>query len=335
MNTIYTYVPSKHHFFTDHPERPERFEFFENKLNSFGAELIQPVRAKEEEIARVHETKMIQSIAEVCKQGTGIIDHAPTYVTETSYEDAMLAAGGVLTCTRAVINGDAKNAFAIVRPPGHHAEPDKAMGFCIFNNVAVAAQDALSSGMKKVMVIDFDAHHGNGTQAAFKDDERVGFISTHLWGIYPGTGWVTDLPNAKKRIVNVPLSAYAGDKTFSVICDEIFKPIVQLFRPEMLLISVGFDSHWHDPLTSLGLTTQGFYDVSRKLVGMAEEVCGGKIVFVLEGGYEAEVVGHGVGAVFSALTNSPFVNEARDEFQGQEPNFELRLNEIKKWHGIK
>lgn len=334
MNTLYTYVPSKNHFFVDHPERPGRFEFFESKLNSYGAELIQPVRAKESEVVRVHETQLIKSIEEVCKQGNGIIDHAPTYVTQTSYEDAMLAAGGVLTCTRAVINGDAKNAFAIVRPPGHHAEPDKAMGFCLFNNIAIAAQEALTQGMKKIMVIDFDAHHGNGTQVAFRDDERLGFISTHHWGIYPGTGWITDYPHAKKRIVNVPLNAYAGDETFAVICDEIFKPMVKLFQPEMLLISVGFDSHWRDPLTALGLTTQGFYNVSKYLVNLASEFCNEKIVFVLEGGYEAEVVGHGLGAVFSALTNSPFKNEAHDAFPHQEPSFELRLNEIKKWHGL-
>ena len=334
MKTLYTFVPSKHHFFVDHPERPERFEFFENKLDSFGAELIRPIRAKEEEVARVHETKMIQSIQEVCKQGNGIIDHAPTYVTKTSYEDAMLAAGGVLTCTRAVINGDAKNAFAIVRPPGHHAEPDKAMGFCIFNNIAIAAQEALTQGMKKIMVIDFDAHHGNGTQEAFKNDERAGFISTHQWGIYPGTGAMDDVPNAKKRIVNVPLNAYAGDKTFEQICDSIFKPMVQSFRPQMLLISAGFDAHWNDPLTSLGLSTQGYYVMSKKLVELAEEFCDGKIVFVLEGGYDPHNVAHGVTAVFDALTNSPFKNEASDEFLHQEPSFELRLNEIRKWHGI-
>lgn len=334
MNTLYTFVPSKNHFFVDHPERPGRFEFFENKLDSYGAEWIQPVRAKEEEVARVHETKMIKSIEEVCKQGNGIIDHAPTYVTKTSYEDAMLATGGVLTCTRAVLNGDAKNAFAIVRPPGHHAEPDKAMGFCLFNNIAIAAQEALTQGMKKIMVIDFDAHHGNGTQEAFKDDERTAFISTHQWGIYPGTGWITDLPHAKKRIVNVPLNAYAGDETFTVICDQVFKPFVKSFQPEMLLISVGFDAHWRDPLTALGLTTQGFYNVSKYLVDLANEFCNEKIVFVLEGGYEAQVVSHGVGAVFSALTNFPFKNEAHDEFTHQEPSFDLRLNEIKKWHGL-
>ena len=334
MNTIYTFVRSPHHHFPEHPERPERFELFENNLDSFGAEYIKPLRAKEEEIALVHKTKLIQAIEEVCKQGPGIIDHAPTYVTQTSYEDAMLAAGGVLTCSRAVINGDAKNAFAIVRPPGHHAEPDTAMGFCIFNNIAIAANDALSKGLSRVMVIDFDAHHGNGTQAAFRNDERLGFVSTHHWGIYPGTGWIHDEPQAKKRIVNVPLNAYAGDETFSQIGDEIFKPMVESFRPQMLLISVGFDSHWRDPLTALGLSTQGFYDVSKKLVDLAHEFCNEKIVFVVEGGYDSQAVSDGVGAVFSALTNSQFKNEAQDPSPHLEPSFDLRLHEIRKWHGI-
>jgi acetoin utilization deacetylase AcuC-like enzyme len=334
MNTLYTFVPSKKHFFTDHPERPARFEFVEDKLNLHGAELIEPVPAKVEEVARVHDVQMIKSIEEVCKQGTAIIDHAPTYVTQTSYDDALLAAGGVLTCMRAVLSGDAKNAFAIVRPPGHHAEPDHAMGFCIFNNIAIAAQEALALGMKKVMVIDFDAHHGNGTQAAFKDDARLGFISTHQWGIYPGNGWITDLPHAKKRIVNVPLNQYAGDETFAKVCDEIFTPIVELFQPQLLLISVGFDAHWRDPLTSLGLSAWGYYQVARKLMNISKTYCDEKIVFVLEGGYESRAVSDGVGAVFSALTNSPFVNEANDPSPYPESSVESRLGEIRKWHGF-
>lgn len=334
MNTIFTYVPSKNHYFSDHPERPARFEFLESQLASFGAEQVQAVRATEAEVARVHETKLIQSIAEVCKHGTNIIDDAPTYVTETSYEDALLAAGGVLTCTRAVLNGDAKNAFAIVRPPGHHAEPHRAMGFCIFNNVAIAAHDALSKGLERVMVIDFDAHHGNGTQEAFKNDERLGFISTHQWGIYPGTGWITDEPQAKKRIVNVPLNAYAGDQTFLIVCDEIFKPVVESFRPQLLLISVGFDSHWRDPLTTLGLSTRGFYDVSQKLIEIANEFCNQKIVFVLEGGYESLAVGDGVGAVFNALTQVSLKKEANDESPYPDPNHESVIAKVRQWHGL-
>ncbi len=303
-------------------------------LNSFGADKLDAIRATEEEVARVHPMGLIRGIEEACTQGPGIIDHAPTFVTQTSYEDAMLAVGGVLTCTRAVMNGDATNAFAIVRPPGHHAEPDKAMGFCLFSNIAIAAQDLLAHGLKRVMVIDYDAHHGNGTQACLLNEERAGFISTHQWGIYPGTGWLEDAPHAKDRIVNVPLPAHAGDETFSRIADQIFKPMVQAFRPEMLLISAGFDAHWNDPITSLGLSTRGFYTVSKKLFELSNEYCHGKIVFVLEGGYDPHNVANGVAAVFDALASRPLGNEAGDASPYKEPDFESRLNEIKKRHKI-
>lgn len=333
-NTVFTFIPSRNHEYPGHPEKPGRLDVLEPRLDSFGAERIEPIRARHEEVARAHEPKLIRAIEEVCKDGPGMIDHAPTYITQTSYHDALLAAGGVIACTRAVINGDAKNAFAIVRPPGHHAEPQRAMGFCIFNNIAIAAQDALANGMERVMVIDYDAHHGNGTQAAFIDDERAGFISTHQWGIYPGTGWIDDAPHAKRRLVNVPLHSRAGDTTFARISDEIFKPVIQTFEPQMLFVSAGFDAHWNDPLTSLGLSTQGFFNISRKLVEMAEEYCNGKIVFVLEGGYDPRNVAHGAAAVFDALTSRPLRNEARDPSPYTDPNHESRIHEILKRHGF-
>lgn len=334
MTTVFTYVPSRRHEFPDHPERPGRLEMLEPLLLSFGAERIETFPAQKDELMRIHPAGLIQGIEEACKQGPGIIDHAPTFVTETSYEDALHAVGGVLACSRAVLNRDAQNAFAIVRPPGHHAEPDRAMGFCLFSNIAIAAQDLLAKGLKRVMVIDYDAHHGNGTQAAFLNEERAGFISTHQWGIYPGGGWLEDAPHAKDRIVNVPLPAYAGDETFSRIADEIFKPMVEMFRPEMLLVSAGFDTHWNDPLTSLGLSTHGFYNVSKKLVELAGNVCGGRIVFVLEGGYDPHNVANGVATVFDALTSRPLRNEPHDKSPHKEPEFESRLSEIKKRHRI-
>jgi len=336
MKTVFTFVPSPNHEYPDHPERPGRLEVLESQLDSRIADVerIEPIRAGYEELARVHEPKMIRAIEEVCRQGMGIIDSAPTYVTDTSFEDAMLAAGGVITCVRAVIHGDARNAFAIVRPPGHHAEPQGAMGFCIFNNIAIAARDALANGTERVMVIDYDAHHGNGTQAAFMNDERAGFISTHQWGIYPGTGWIDDAPHARKRIANVPLHANAGDETFARINDEIFKPLVEAFRPQVLLISAGLDAHWNDPITSLGLSTQGYFNISRKLVEMAEEYCHGKIVFVLEGGYDPHNLAHGAAAVFDALTNRPFKNEANDPAPYADPDHEARIHEILYWHGF-
>jgi len=303
-------------------------------LHSISAEKIEATPATHDQVARVHQPQVIKAIEEVCKDGPGIIDQAPTYITRTSYQDALLAAGGVIACTRAVLNGDAKNAFAIVRPPGHHAEPDRPMGFCLFNNVAIAAREALTNGMDRVMVIDYDAHHGNGTQAACMDDDCFGFISTHQWGIYPGTGWIEDAPQAKGRLVNVPLHSFAGDEVFARVADEIFKPVVEKFRPQMLLISAGFDAHWSDPLTSLGLSTRGFFNISKKLVELAEEYCNNKIVFVLEGGYDPHNVANGVTAVFDALTNSRLGKDAGDLSPHREPDHESRIAEIRKWHGI-
>ena len=335
MTTAYAFVPSPGHEYPDHPERPGRLDELTPKLVSFPAERIEAVPAKHEDIARVHLPRLINGLERICReQAPGIIDYAPTFVTQTSFEDAMLAAGGTLACSRAVLNGEFDNAFAIVRPPGHHAEPDKAMGFCLFNNVAVAARDALAKGLERVLVVDYDAHHGNGTQAAFLDDDRAAYLSTHQWGIYPGTGWIEDAPQAKKRVVDVPLPAFAGDQAFAQISEAILKPTVEAFKPEMIFVSAGFDAHWSDPLTSLGLSSAGFFHISKRLVEMAAEHCSGKIVFVLEGGYDPTNVANGVGAVFAALAGTSTEFDAGDPCPRREPDVMFRLEEIRKWHGF-
>ena len=308
MTTAYSFVPSLSHVYPDHPEHPSRVDLLTPRLDSFGAQKLDAKPATRDEVARVHHPALIRSLEDICKQAPAIIDYAPTFVTQTSFDDALLASGGTLSCTRAVLSGSARNAFAIIRPPGHHAEPDRSMGFCIFNNIAIAARDALANGIKRVAIVDYDAHHGNGTQAAFMDDERVAYCSTHQWGIYPGTGWYEDAPHAGKRIVNVPLPAGSGDKTYERITDQIFAPFIQSFKPELILVSAGFDAHWNDPITSLGLSTAGFYMLSKKLVGLAEEHCNGKIVFVLEGGYDPVNVVNGAAAVFTALMNKSFID---------------------------
>ena len=335
MKTVYTFVPSPKHVYPDHPERPARLDKLKPRLSSFDAELIESKPATREEIAYVHNPKLVASLEKVCREeAPGIIDYAPTYVTESSFEDALLAAGGVITCSRAVLNGDAKNAFAVVRPPGHHAEPDRAMGFCIFNNIAIAAREALVQGMERVMVIDYDAHHGNGTQSAFLNDDRVAFLSTHQWGIYPGTGKTEDAPDAKKRNVNVPLPARAGDMVYEQVADLIFKPFVESFKPQMIFISVGFDAHWNDPITTLGLSTAGYSMLAKKVMALAAEHCDGKIVFVLEGGYDPANVANGSEAVFDALTNSRRGQEANDPNPHKEPDCESLIAEVCKWHAF-
>ena len=208
------------------------------------------------------------------------------------------------------------------------------MGFCIFNNVAVAARDLLERGAERVLVVDYDAHHGNGTQAAFLNDERLAYLSTHQWGIYPGTGSMNDAPHAKGRIVNVPLPPYAGDACFEQISSQALAPMVKSFRPDMILVSAGFDAHWDDPITTLGVSSAGFYGISKSLVELAREVCKGKIVFVLEGGYSPRNVANGASAVFAALTEMPFA-EVDDDSPHDEPDLTKTLESIRAWHGWK
>jgi acetoin utilization deacetylase AcuC-like enzyme len=337
MATVYSLVSSPAHEYEDHPERPARLDLLASRLETLPARRLEAVAATPEQVARVHDRQYIAALEHVCReQAPAIIDYAPTFVTPASYLDALLAAGGTLGCTQAVLNKEAGNAFAIVRPPGHHAEPGRAMGFCLFNNAAIAAAHALEEGVQRVLIIDFDAHHGNGTQAAFLNEERVAYFSTHQWGIYPGTGAITDAPDARKRIVNVPLPAFAGDAGFIRIEDQVIRPLFESFRPQFLLVSAGFDAHWNDPLTSLGVSLPGFLQISKCLVDLAAEFCQSKAVFVLEGGYNPQTVLHGGEAVFAALTGSADLLDpaVRNEISPYpEPDLEPLLEEIRGWHG--
>ena len=330
MTTLYTFVPSSGHTFPDHPERPGRLDLLD--LQSIAnIEELPGKPAKLDEISRVHTPGMIERLEQACALGPGIIDHAPTFVTPTSFTDALLAAGATLAVTRAVLRGDAANAFAIVRPPGHHAEPGRAMGFCLFNNVAIAAREALAHGLERVAVVDFDVHHGNGTQAAALNDERFGFLSSQQEGIYPGTGFIEDAPRATGRIVNVPLPANTGEQGFALVAEKIYRPFMQHFRPGMIFVSAGFDAHWSDPLAGLALTSRGYHALSQTLVALAEEFCGGKIVFVLEGGYDPKNVANGIKSVFAAMTGAaaPQVNDLSRQ---PEPDISKRVDAILKWH---
>ena len=312
-----------------HPERPARVAKTAEKLKQqteLQIEWVTPAQATDEVILRAHSPEHIARLR---------IPHdfdgdTPYYEGIENYARASVDAA--LLALKFARAGEV--SFSLMRPPGHHATRDQAMGFCFLNNVAIAALEAKATGAKRVAVFDFDVHHGNGTQVVCMDDDRFGFISTHQWGIYPGTGWINDAPHAKGRLVNVPLHEFAGDGTFARVADEIFKPIVESFRPQMLLISAGFDAHWNDPITSLGLSTRGYYEISKKLVALANEHCGGKIVFVLEGGYDPHNVANGAMAVFDALTHSPLRKDAGDPSPYPDSDHESRIHDILKWHGI-
>ena len=332
MQTLYTLAPASDHFFPDHPERPGRLDQLD--LDTIPHLSALPFSAASlSEVGRIHTATMLAQLEADCQQGPGIIDAAPTYVTRTSFQSALLAAGAGLAVTRAVTSASARNAFALVRPPGHHAEPDLSMGFCLLNNVAIAAQDALENGIERVFVVDYDAHHGNGTEKAFLNNPRAGYFSTHQEGIYPGSGWLESAPRARGRIANFPLPAYSGDACFVHLFDQALRPLLQAFQPGLILVSAGFDAHWNDPITSLGLSSAGYYAISKQLVDLADEICAGKIVFVLEGGYDPRNVAHGVNAVFSALTgNLPAI--VNDPSPHPEPDITRRIAAFRKWHAL-
>lgn len=333
MTTACTIVQSPGHLFPDHEEAPSRFQFLgEWDSKAYPVSFLDPEPAGRETVLAVHSERMLRDFEAACRMGPGITDFAPTFVTPSTFAEAFLAAGATLACTRAVLERRARNAFAIVRPPGHHAEPEAAMGFCLLNNVAIAARDALERGLARLLIFDFDAHHGNGTQAVFWNEPRAAYFSTHQENIYPfRTGFMDEAPHARGRIVNLPLPPRAGDRAFARIASEVLTPLVEAFEPEMLFVSAGFDSHWDDPLAELGLSSAGYFALAQALIALAGRHCDGRLVFVLEGGYNPLNVASGVEATLSALTGSPFA--AQDPGPYREPEIGGRLEHLRKLHG--
>ncbi len=336
MTTACALVLSPGHAYPDHEEAPSRFKYlggWEAKPYADSLHFIEPRPAPRESVTAVHSERMLKEFEDACRRGPGITDYAPTYVTPSTFKDAFLAAGATLGCTEAVLAGEAQNAFAIVRPPGHHAEPEASMGFCLLNNIAIACRQSLSEGIGKALIVDFDVHHGNGTQAVFLNEARTAFLSTQQENIYPfRTGFIEDAPQARGRIVNVPLPARAGDSTFTRIAEQVLTPLVERFKPEMMFVSAGFDSHWDDPLAELGLSSAGYYRYACRLVELATQYCVGKIIFVLEGGYNPKNVTSGVDAVLSALTGTEF--NPQDPSPFSEPDITRRLKEVRIWNGF-
>lgn len=333
MSTACALVPSPGHVFPGHEEAPSRFGLLGNwEKKLYQTTFLEVEPAPPALVGAVHTARMLEDFYAACKRGPGITDFAPTFVTPSTYADAFLAAGAALACTSAVLEGIAENAFAIIRPPGHHAEPRAAMGFCLLNNIAIAARQALNAGLERLLIFDFDAHHGNGTQAVFWDEPRVAYFSTHQEGIYPfRTGFIKEAPHARGRIVNLPLPPRSGDATFAAIGERLLTPLVETFAPQMILVSAGFDSHWNDPLAELGLSSGGYHVLSRHLLQLAQTFCKGRLVFILEGGYNPVNIASGVDAVLSALNGCPFTPD--DPSPYPEPETAVHIEQTRSWHG--
>jgi acetoin utilization deacetylase AcuC-like enzyme len=308
MTTAYVYHPLHlAHKLRGHPESPERLERVMDILSREGMldqlVALEPIQATDKGIELVHSPAHRLRVKDVAARGGGYLD-PDTYVTERSYEAALLAAGGVSTAVRAVLEGKVDNAFCLVRPPGHHATPDRGMGFCLFNNVAVAARVAQEEGkLERVMIVDFDVHHGNGTQDIFYQDPSVLYFSTHQYPYYPGTGHWREAGRHQGNgtTVNVPLPAGVGDSGYLSAFRSLLWPVAQRFRPQLVLVSAGFDAHWSDPLAFMLLSLTGYAKLVRELCCIAQALCDGRIVFTLEGGYHLDVLAYGVLNTFYVL----------------------------------
>lgn len=277
-----------------HPESPKRLEAVYKMLETADMKEkfleISPRPATAAEIGAIHNAQYIDSVDQTAGLAHCYLDPD----TETSSEScnaAKMAAGGFCNAIDSVIRGDVRNAFAFVRPPGHHAEADRAAGFCLFNNIAIGAKHAIATqGLKRVLIVDWDLHHGNGTQHSFYEDNRVVYFSTHQYPFYPGTGSVYEIGKGEGLgyTINVPLSQGPGDAEFVKIYRNLLTPVALEFNPEIVLLSAGFDIYYQDPLGGMKVTPAGFAALVRVLMNIAEKCCGGKLVVVLEGGYHLQ-----------------------------------------------
>lgn len=292
MKELAYFYPDGHqdHYEIGHPERPERVETIRTALKSAGMwdryVHLEPLILPERVLQAIHSPGYLETIKEVSRKG--IHFDADTYTTPASWELALKSAGGAAAVASYVWRGETKRGFALTRPPGHHATQNRAMGFCLLNNIALAAEYLFSfEGASRLAIIDLDLHHGNGTQDIFYMRSDVFYVSTHQYPLYPGTGWLEETGDGhgEKCTANFPLPPHSGDQAFSVILEELIIPLLERYQPEMILVSYGFDTHWSDPLGSLLLTSQGYGSLIERLVDWADQKCQGRIALFLEGGY--------------------------------------------------
>ncbi|SHK25973.1 histone deacetylase family protein [Thermocrinis minervae] len=291
-----------------HPENKDRLISIMRELDSKGTLkkliLLKTRRATPQEVALNHEPSYIQELHDFCSAGGGYLD-PDTYAYKDSYEVALHAVGAILQGIDHLLNKDVEAVFCAVRPPGHHAERSKAMGFCLFNNVAVGGWYLLNKGIERVFIVDFDAHHGNGTQRSFYEEDRVFYFSTHQYPFYPGTGSAEEKGAGKGYgyTHNVPMKAYSGDEEYIKVYREILPDLVYSYRPQFMLVSAGYDIHKDDPLTYLNVSTQGIGNIVESLVSISKDLSI-PVLFALEGGYNLRALAESVNLTLEILLKS-------------------------------
>ncbi len=312
MNELVYYYPQGHaaHHEPGHPERPERVEAIRQALENAGwwkgYPHLNAMQVPEEILQRVHRADYLRSLQAACASGMHL--DADTYTTPQSWELALSAAGGAISVAAAVWQASARRGFALTRPPGHHATSRRGMGFCLLNNVAIAAEYLIQiEGARSVAIIDLDLHHGNGTQDIFWERGDVLYISTHQSPLYPGTGWIdeTGAGAGLGMNMNIPLPPGSGDQAFDSAMHSLILPILEKTKPQMLLVSFGFDPHWRDPLGHLQLSAAGYARLIADLASWADQNCQGKLALVLEGGYDLEAAQACATCVTASLLGQP------------------------------
>lgn len=288
-----------------HPERVERHTVMQVVAAEFherGGLILDPRRASDDELTRIHDADYIQLIRETAGRATAL--DADTFTSPDSYDVAALAAGAGLTAVEHALDGPpGSRALALVRPPGHHAERNRAMGFCLFNNIAIMAAHARRRGLTRVAIVDYDVHHGNGTQWSFYSDPSVLFVSSHQFPYYPGTGSANEIGTAAGTgfTVNLPLAAGATDDDYARVYDAIAWPILKAFNPQLILVSAGFDAYKDDPLAGMRLEAECFGRLTARIVAIANDCCGGRVALVTEGGYHLKGMAESLRSVITAL----------------------------------
>lgn len=317
-----------------HPERVERAEemlTLAASLRASGVEVREPAPASDEALLRVHQADYLAHIRSTT--GRAVALDPDTFTSPQTFEVARLAAGAAVSAVDSVLDGPAgSRALALVRPPGHHAEADRAMGFCLLNNVAIAAAHARARGVERVAIVDYDVHHGNGTQRTFYADPSVLFISTHQFPYYPGTGSAQEVGTGAGRgfTVNLPIEAGAGDADYALLFRQVVLPVLRQFEPGLILVSAGFDAHADDPLGAMRLSSAQFGRLTAQLVEVAESCCEGRLVAVTEGGYDLPALGSSLRAVVAALSGTAPAPSSLDE-AASAPRGEATLRTVRPW----
>lgn len=323
----------------NHVENAGRLKSIVSLLEESGLKqelrLIEPHATKPEDVETVHKHEHILHVQRLAQQG-GVWADLDTFISPASYQVALYAAGGAMQAVELVVSGELDNAFALVRPPGHHATRSRAMGFCLFNNVAVAAKHALNAcKLNRVLIADFDVHHGNGTQEAFSNDSQVLYFSAHQYPYYPGTGSV-DETGTSGNIINVPLPAGCGDAEYIKVFQEILVPAAKRFLPQLVLVSAGYDSHWIDSLSSMQVSVSGFAEMVTILKELASDLCQGRLVLALEGGYHHEALALSVKASFEVLLGKAVAPDrlGKAPARGVNPDIDALLKAVRQVHAL-